>query len=781
LSKEQTSVPQNAWCLLAEAYRGSAWTQTERAMSNPKSMSTLDIILPATLGALIIAPAVLAQAPGSQSQVEEVVVIGQTIDDLNLNSESRTGSRLGLTVMETPATVELIDSSVMRARGYHSVADAVQSLPGVVSGENPAAPSTFSIRGFTRSEIMVLRDGIWLGPTGMVMRPQNTFNLDRIEVLRGPASVLHGQGVVGGTVDTIIRRPTANQPQSFEFVGSYGRYSTYQLGFGAAGALGDSAWYRVDLSQYGSDGFVDRMDPESLNATVSILWQPTEAVDVEFQIDHLDDSLANYWGTPLVPQSFATQPLTGVITTTTGDTIDERMRFVNYNIDDGRAESDQLLLRGDVTWRLSDNVELRNTTYSFDADREWLNAEGYIFCTAIVDVCTQTNVIQRYYGYFFVFHEQELLGNRFTVNFDQELGGRANKFVAGFEITDLDLVRSRGFRISVPQVPGDGVDPFNPVPGSYGPEELRGTSPTAINTRAIFFEDALQITDQLSLVGAVRYDEFDLDRDNFDGSGVFDAGSSFERDFDWVSWRLGAVYQFSDSLVGYGQYSDAKDPANSNIFLVNANENFDLTDAEQWEIGLKTSLLDGRAEATLAYYQIQRDDVLQQIGVDSASNIGGRDSNGVEFSGTLSANDQWRLGANAAFTDAEFKRSTNFVNFAGNTPPNVPEWTANLWTSYSNIAGLPLEIGGSVRYIDDRFGDNANMVMLSNYTLLDLFAAWTGENYRVTARVNNVTDEVFASWSDIFYLGQTDPSFLYANQVMLGSPRTYELSLEISF
>lgn len=196
-------------------------------MSNPKSMSTLKIILPATLGALIIAPAVLAQAPGSQSQVEEIVVIGQTIDDLNLNSESRTGSRLGLTVMETPATVELIDSSVMRARGYHSVADAVQNLPGVVSGENPAAPSTFSIRGFTRSEIMVLRDGIWLGPTGMVMRPQNTFNLDRIEVLRGPASVLHGQGVVGGTVDTIIRRPMANQPQSFEFVGSYGRYSTY--------------------------------------------------------------------------------------------------------------------------------------------------------------------------------------------------------------------------------------------------------------------------------------------------------------------------------------------------------------------------------------------------------------------------------------------------------------------------------------------------------------------------------------------------------------------------
>ena len=143
-----------------------------------------------------------------ESVVEEIVVPGRAIDTLDLNSTSSTGSRLGLTVMETPASVELIDSSVMRARGYKSVADAVKSLPGVTSGESPAAPSTFSMRGFSRSSITVLRDGIWLGPANMVMRPQNTFNLDRIEVLRGPGSALHGQGVVGGTVNSVIKRAT---------------------------------------------------------------------------------------------------------------------------------------------------------------------------------------------------------------------------------------------------------------------------------------------------------------------------------------------------------------------------------------------------------------------------------------------------------------------------------------------------------------------------------------------------------------------------------------------
>lgn len=212
---------------------------------------------------------------------------------------------------------------------------------------------------------------------------------------------------------------------------------------------------------------------------------------------------------------------------------------------------------------------------------------------------------------------------------------------------------------------------------------------------------------------------------------------------------------------------------------MNAGEDFDLTDAEQWEIGIKAILLQGKAEATVAYFDIERDDVLERIGLDSAASVGGRESQGIEVSGTFAATKQLKLGANAAYTDAEFTRSANFVDFAGNTPPNVPQWTANLWASY-DIPNLPLEVGASFRFVDDRFGDNANNVTLKSYFLADVFAAWTHDNIRVSARVNNVSDEEYVSWSDVFYLGQTDPGFLYANQVLLGSPRTYEMSIEVS-
>ena len=738
------------------------------------------------LVALAISPTAGSMAQTSRPAqdavvLEEIVVFGENVQDLGLDEVSEgTGSRLGLPIMETPASVEIIDSEVMRARGYERLSEAVQALPGVVSGESPAAPSGFSMRGLTRSEITVLRDGIWLGPTNMVMRPQNTFNLDRVEVLRGPASVLHGQGVVAGTVNAVTKAPYEGMRDSVDALASVGRYNSRQFGVGAGGAVSDRLWYRGDVSYRSSDGYVRDMDPQSLNATGGLLWQPGADLSLRLSLDYLDDDLANYWGTPLVPISVATDPLTDVVTTATGETIDGNTRRNNYNVSDHRSESGQLLLRGDLAWELSDRIELHSTVYNFNADREWLNAEGYVFCTEIVDVCTETGVLQRYYGYFLVFHEQDLVGNRTHLTVNQNLLGRPNTLLAGLEVTDLDFVRTRGFRLNEPLAPADSVDLFDPVPGVYGPEEIRGVSPTTIGTRAIFFEDVLEITPRFSLVGALRHEQLELDRKNFDAAGALEA-SGFARDFDWTSWRIGGVFRIADGLMAYGQASNARDPVNSNIFLVNSSENFDLTEADQFEVGLKSVFLDGRAEATFAYYQIERDDVLERIGLDSATSVGGRESRGVELAASLQATDRWRLAANAAYTDAEFLRSANFDSFAGNTPPNVPDWTFNFWTSYRGIAGTPAEVGGAARYVSERFGDNANTVTLSDYWVVDGYAAWTGENYRVTARVNNVFDKVYVPWSDVFYLQQTDPGFLYANQLILGAPRTWELSVSYFF
>jgi iron complex outermembrane receptor protein len=90
-------------------------------------------------------------------------------------------------------------------------------------------------------------------------------------------------------------------------------------------------------------------------------------------------------------------------------------------------------------------------------------------------------------------------------------------------------------------------------------------------------------------------------------------------------------------------------------------------------------------------------------------------------------------------------------------------------------------VGASARIVGDRFGTNANTVTLRRYTVADAYAAWTRGRYRVTARVDNLTDAVYASWADPFYLQQVDPSFLYANQLMLGAPRTFGVQVQVGF
>ena len=717
--------------------------------------------------------------PFALNVTESVVVGGRVVGALGLESAPTSASRLGLTATEIPASIDVLDSAVMEARGYMKVSDAVSRMPGVVSGEHPTAPSSFTMRGFTASQVSILRDGLWLGPSTMVMRPQNTFNLDRVELLRGPASVVNGQGAVAGTINAVTKSAEPTTAHQWRALAAFGRFNTYQMAVGAAGPIASNLWYRVDASRNGTDGWVDRMDSASTNVTASVLWRPVPRVRVKLSGDVLDDDLPQYFGTPLLPTSAAVDPL-DVIRTTTGETIDGRTRFVNYNVDDGVAGARQTLLRADLSVDLTPQVTLQNTAYGFDARREWQNAEGYVYCGSVVDVCTNIGQIQRYYGYFIINHEQRLYGDRVTLNVNTPIAGRDHRAVVGFEASTLDFERTRGFRRQVPAVPGDSVDLLNPVPGQYGPVELRGISPTAITQWGLFVENSLALTPRLRLAGGLRYDGLDLDRKNLSPTRVPESGG-FTRSYTWWSYRAGAVATLGRGVVAYGQYSNAKDPVSSNIFLVNAAQNFDLTEARQWEVGLKADLGRGRTQVTLAWFDIERDDVLDRFALDSATNIGGITSQGLEAAATVQVTPDVRVGVNGAYTDSEYLPSANFVRFAGNRAPNVPKATANGWASYQNIGGLPLEVGASARIVGDRFGTNANTVTLRRYTVADAYAAWTRGRYRVTARVDNLTDAVYASWADPFYLQQVDPSFLYANQLMLGAPRTFGVQVQVGF
>ena len=712
----------------------------------------------AALLTFVSTPAAFAQeatppsaTPPAAEDNNDITVTGWRLRELDL--ESSTASRLGLSLREIPATVDQISAGEILTRGFRTVEEATVSLPGITSGGTPGSPSLFSMRGFTADQITVLKNGLYLGPANMVARPGNTFNIQGIDVLKGPASVLFGQGAIGGAVN-VISKVADFKEDSFQALGSYGSFETFSSGLGGNRILSDKVAARVDASYHRSAGYVDNTPSDSFNVTGSVLWKPSSELSVEFAMDYLKDNLSEYFGTPLVSASFGTQPLRSILSSADGRVIDRRTRFVNYNVADARIKSWQVWPRVNLYWTPSDSVTVTSKSYYFHAERDWVNAEQFVFNPA-------TNLIDR--DRFFVLHNQDLAGTQLTASFKHSLFGLDNTFLVGLDYSHLDFVRSRGFP------DGDSVDPFNPAPGAFGPL-VRRVSPTRWDQGAIFFEDALSLTPELKLVTGLRIERMWLTRENFNVAGQFLPATSFKRTYKPFNVRAGLVYDIAPNISTYASYSSGKDPVGSNIFLVNAGENFSLSNSRQFEIGLKADAAGGRATFTIAAYSIKRKNVLTLIATDTLSNVGSQKSQGVEVSAEGKITNNWTLIGSATYVDAEYGQfvDPNYgIDATGNTPPNVPRITASIWTTVRNIGGLPLEVGGGLRYVDDRFSNSANSVTLKDYVLGIVYATVElSPNIALTGRVNNVFDKAYAQWGDIFY----------PNQVTLGEPRRFEIS-----
>lgn len=721
----------------------------------------------AVVGVIATATAISAAAQQTPPVVQAVsegtlgqVVVTGTVDPLDRRVP--TASRLGITARETPASIDAIDAETMAARGYSSAERAVDSMPGVSSGGTPGSPSQFSMRGFTGNQITVLRDGFYLGPASMTYRSQNTFNLSGIEVLKGPGSVLYGQGAIAGTVNVITKKPVIGE-NSGEGILSVGSFGTRQIGVGGNFALGAGAntdtAMRIDLSRTSSHGFIDDTRSDSTNLTMAVRWAPSARFDAQVSLDVLHDNPTPYWGTPLVPASATATPLSGVVSSTRGLTVDSRTRDLNYNVSDYRISSTQYLPRLTLRWKPADDITVTSETYYLHADRKWQNAESYAFDTASGRVDRDR---------FFVFHDQKLFGSQLSAAFSHPLAGLGNRFVVGIDYSKLDFTRTRGFP------DGDSVDLLAPAGGSFGPLVGR-RSPTRWNDTAVFVEDALNVTKALKLVTGARYEQLKLDRENYGPDGAFQPASSFSRTFKPFNWRVGAIYQATPALSPYVQYSTGKDPVGSNILLVNAGQDFQLSRSEQVEAGLKSSFDEERGHLTFSTYEIRRRNLLTQTSVDTVSNVGSQKSRGLELAFDHRPLPFWRVDGNLAYTDARygaFVDTGNGVDASNNRPANVPRVTANLWNRFTGVGGLPLELGAGIRYIGDRFGDTANTLTLKRYTVIDLYAAYDiGRTVRITGRVGNAFNKNYAQWADVNY----------PTQVMLGMPRSYEVGVTVRF
>ena len=195
---------------------------------------------------------------------------------LNTNVVAVSASRLGLTVREVPATVEVIDQQTIREQGYRTVSEVAQGAVGVTSGDNPAEPSAFSMRGFTNSQINTLYNGIKIGPQNMTSRVMDTANLESVEFLKGPASLMSGEGAAGGAVNYVTKQPTTGPIRNEAFF-SYDSLRSFRSSYGSGGSTNVQGLdYRFDVSRSSLNGFTDDTNTKTLNVSAQLNYRVSE-------------------------------------------------------------------------------------------------------------------------------------------------------------------------------------------------------------------------------------------------------------------------------------------------------------------------------------------------------------------------------------------------------------------------------------------------------------------------------------------------------------------------
>ena len=722
-----------------------------------------------TRTAMAVAAVTAFQAAYAQSNAElgTVTIEGsRDAGSLHLEESSGTASRLGLSVRETPASVEILSQDAIQQRGARTFSEALRGMAGITGGGPPSAPTTLSTRGFT--SLMYLYDGVRGSGAGVTNRVQDTWNYDRIEMLKGPASVLDGEGAIGGVVNFVTKRPDRSNPNKEALI-SYGSYGSTRAAFGFGGALGDASAYRIDYSRNDSKvGTIDRNGEKIDHFTSGLLLDLGGSVKLDLSFDYLRDNNQAYWGTPLVPRSFATQP-TNVVSTPDGRVIDRRMTRTNYNVLDDDNSSETYWLRARLTGQLDGGWSWRNELAGNKSNRMFRNSESATF-VAPANIARDQTLIT---------HDQDFWLDRFDATHKGTLGGMDNRFVVGGEYSETRFGSQRRFSNSSAATANVlRVSVFDPYVGLFNDDPALSTGGgnrtdtiSKVKVSSVFVEDALKPVRDLTLVGGLRHDRTEVER----GITDLNLGSNtrFGTRYRSTSGRLGAVYDLTPQSSIYAQYTNATLPVNSLFLLSASNAAFPMSRGKQAEVGFKQRIPEANLEWTAAAYKIELDNVLSRDPNNAANTVnnGRQSSRGLELSAVWKPTREWTLAGNLAALDARFDTLVEAGNVSrvGKTPPNVPERVANIFATYRPDSSK-FEYFMSLNRTGPMFTDNANQIRINGYTTIDAAVSYRLKNALLSFRIRNLTDKLYATW-----VGRA------TSQVLLAPRRTFEVSAKFDF
>lgn len=673
-----------------------------------------------------------ATAKSADSPVlEEIIITGVAERQLLLDTATETGSRLGLTVRETPATVDILSERQIMEFGARTQIEAFNRAPGVSASTPATSPGIPAMRGFTNDAIGVLYDGVRVASPIFFGRTNDAWSFERIEILKGPASVMFGEGSLAGAINLVPKKARRDR-EAYQALASYGSFDTVRVAGDANVPLSDTLAVRA-VGSYGSasEEIVDHSDVEYVSASLAAEFAPTDRLKLELAFDHSqDDYRSTTLGFPLVPAAFARDPVDG-LSSDDGMVLDEAMGRVNYNYTNAVVKSDTQWVRSRVAWEASETFRFTNEMNLYHSDRRFINSEIVTFNAA-------TGLVDRSTGD--LTHDIDYWIERPVLAADFQIGGMRNRLSFGGELSQVKFDTPRLFGV------GSSVDPYNPVREAFPAANYAPPQPVRsydIKTKSIFAENALNLTEKWLLVLGGRQEWIDLE-------GMAN-GAALDQDYSAFSWRVGTVYDLRPQTQIFAMYSNAIAAPGSFFSMNLARSQFDLTHGRSVEAGIKSTWWDNRFDVTFSAFWLEQDDILTRDPADPRITVQGgkRSSQGVEMSLSVALTESFRVTANSTLLDAEFDEliEAGGADRKGNTPDFVPETVSNLFAFYK-LPQAPLNINAGIRHVGRYFGNNANSLRVDAVTLFDAAISYEFSWGEVKLQGRNLADEVYANFTD---------------------------------
>ena len=698
-------------------------------------------------------------SPASEITLKPMTVVGEAVqnpdDPYNTSynvTNASTATKIDTPIMETPFSVTVVPQQVLRDKQVIRVEDAVTSVAGVQSSwTNGGTSDVFMIRGFQNTNLY--RDSFLLpSALGGGTTKRQVANLERIEVLKGPGSILFGRTEPGGVINLVTKRPQATPYHSIQQ--QFGSYDFYRTTVDSTSAItpDEKLLYRVNFSYENANSFRDFVSTDDVFFAPSLTWNLSDQTQINMDIayEHFNDKIDS--GIPPMGNRPAPVPINRQV----GDPLNNTNRgdrtYVGFNW--SHAFNDQWKLahrfgaefldinKGDFTFFFG-QPDAEGNLVNLDADFSNGGNRGF------------NNGLTQQQNYYTTIN----LTGKFKTTPMLE-----HTTLWGFDYFVIDNQGSSACCAAYPV--GANFNIFNPTYQTFtNPLASAFTPNPDFNQEwyGLYFQDQIKFPFNVYGNVGVRYD-------NASSTQYLTSGESVNTNDNHVSPRGGLLWRPINWLSVYGNYSQNFGPSN-NLFNSPGQQMLPPTLADEWELGAKTEFFEGRLSATFAYFDLTKNNIAVSDPNNPTLQIasGEQESRGYEFEVAGEILPGWKMLS--AYTILDYAKINVGFNGGvdddtGNRLYNAPRNYGSLWNTYEfqDAVFRGLKVGGGVIASGQSQGTNDNTFQLPGYVTLNLMTSYNlnvkGKNLTFQLNANNLLDKTYYSGTNTgSMIGVATPRF----------------------